>query len=155
MHRPVPVRRLRRAIYLLTSILAPSLSCGCLLGGCSMSFPITSLVPAGDDVTGSNPKVPFGSLLDEEDRRREKAALATALDPQGDGSPIRWENPKTGTKGMFTPQGQAFTKDGKVCRSFVGELKQDGDQKSILGTACAVAAGDWDVRDMKTLSPKA
>ncbi len=120
-----------------------------------MSFPITSLVPAGDDVTGSNSKVPFGRLLDEEDRRREKAALATALDPQGDGSAIRWENPKSGNKGMFTPQGHAFTQDGRVCRSFVGELKQDGDQKAILGTACAVAAGDWDVRDMKTMSPKA
>ncbi len=120
-----------------------------------MSFPITSLVPASDDVTGSNSKVPFGRLLDEEDRRREKAALATALDPQGDGSAIRWENPKTGNKGMFTPQGHAFTIEGKVCRSFIGELKQDNDQKAILGTACAVAAGDWDVRTMKTLSPKA
>ena len=127
----------------------------CLLGGCSMSFPITSLVPASDDVTGSNSKVPFGRLLDEEDRRREKAALATALDPQGDGSPIRWENAKSGNKGMFTPQGHAFTMDGKVCRSFVGELKQDGEQKAVVGTACAVAAGDWDVRTMKPLASKA
>ena len=120
-----------------------------------MSFPITSLVPASDDVTGSTSKVPFGRLLDEEDRRRQKAALATALDPQGDGSAIRWENPKSGNKGMFTPQGHAFTMDGKVCRSFVGELTQDGDQKAVVGTACAVAAGDWDVGTMKALPPKA
>ena len=119
-----------------------------------MSFPITSLMPASDDVTGSNSKVPFGRLLDEEDRRRQKAALATALDPQGDGNAVRWENPKTGNKGLFTPQGHAFAIDGKVCRSFIGELKQDDDQKAILGTACAVAAGDWDVRTMKTLAPK-
>ena len=120
-----------------------------------MSFPITSLVPAGDAVTGSNSKVPFGRLLDEEDRRREKAALATALDPQGDGSAIRWENPKTGNKGLVTPQGHAVTVDGKGCRAFIGELRQDDDQKSILGTACAIAAGEWDVRTMKALTPKA
>ena len=116
-----------------------------------MQFPLASLVPDKDDVTGSNSKVPFGRLLDEEDRRRQKAALATALDPQGDGSLIRWDNPKTGNRGMFDPQGHAFTMDGKVCRSFIGELKQDSDQKAILGTACAVNAGDWEVRTMKAL----
>ena len=116
-----------------------------------MQFPIASLVPEKDDITGSTSNVPFGRLLDEEDRRRQKAALATALDPQGDGSPIRWENPKTGNRGMFDPQGHAFTMDGKVCRSFVGELRQDNDQKAVVGTACAVSAGDWEVGMMKAL----
>ncbi len=119
-----------------------------------MQFPLASFVPDKSDVTGSNSSVPFGRLLDEEDRRRQKAALATALDPQGDGSPIRWENPRTGNQGMFNPQGHAFTMDGKVCRSFIGELKQDSNQKAILGTACAVNAGDWEVHTMKAL-PKA
>ena len=121
------------------------------LGACSMQIPLGSFVPDNDDVTGSNSKVPFGRLLDEEDRRRQKAALATALDPQGDGSLIRWENPKTGNRGMFDPQGHAFAMDGKVCRSFIGELKQDSEQRAIVGTACTVSAGDWEVRTMRPL----
>ena len=56
-----------------------------ILGACSMSFPMASMLPVSDDVTASNSTIPFARLLDEEDRRREKAALATALDPQGDG----------------------------------------------------------------------
>jgi surface antigen len=115
---------------------------------------MASMLPVSDDVTASNSTIPFARLLDEEDRRREKAALATALDPQGDGSPVHWENGKTNTKGIFTAQGHAFSADSKICRSFVGELIQETVQKTISGTACAVSAGEWAVRDMKSV-PKA
>lgn len=112
-----------------------------------MSIPIASLRPSADDVTGSNSTIPFGRLLDEEDRRREKAALATALDPQGEGAAVHWENPKSGNKGALTPMGQAYTKESKVCRGFRGELRLGGAQKTMISVACAVAAGDWEVRD--------
>ena len=114
-----------------------------LLGGCAMSFPMTSMVPGGDDITGSLADVPFGQLLDEEDRRRERAALATALDPQGDGATIHWENPKTGHKGSITASGHAYPADNKVCRGFTGDLTHKGGQRSMQGTACIVAAGEW------------
>ena len=117
-----------------------------------MSLPIASMLPAGDDVTGSNSHIPFGRMLDEEDRRREKAALATALDPQSEGASVHWENPKTANKGSFTPVGHAYPADGKVCRAFLGDLKQDGTARTIQGTACAASAGDWVVRDMKPFS---
>ena len=125
---------------------------GAALGGCSMSFPIASMLPASDDVTGSSSKVPFGRLLDEEDRRRQKAAMATALDPQGEGAAVHWENPRTGNRGSLTPVGRAYPEDSKVCRAFLGDLKQDGEQKTIQGTACAVSAGDWVVKDMRPFS---
>ncbi len=108
-----------------------------------MSFPMSSLMPAGDDVTGSLSKVPFGALLDEEDRRREKAALATALDPQGNGAPVHWENAESGNKGSLTAVGSAYTADAKICRDFLGTLKTKDVLKSARSTACAVAAGDW------------
>ena len=115
-----------------------------------MSIPMASLMPA-DDVTGSNETVPFGRMLDEEDRRREKAALATALDPQGDGSTVHWENVKS-AKGSITAVGRAYPHDGKVCRAFLADLERDTVQRKAQGTACTVAAGDWIVRDTKPFS---
>lgn len=122
---------------------------GPTLGGCSMSFPMSSLLPGSDDITGSLPKVPFGSLLDEEDRRREKAALATALDPQGDGSTVHWENAKSGSKGFLTAAGHAYPFDSKICRAFLAELTRDDEKRTAQGTACAVAAGEWEVKDTR------
>ena len=113
-----------------------------------MNFPMGSLVPA-DEVTGSNSTVPFGRLLDEEDRRREKAALNTALDPQGDGSTVHWENSKSGAKGAISAVGRAYPWDGKICRAFIGDLKRDDLARTIQATACTVAAGEWAVRDAK------
>lgn len=113
-----------------------------------MSFPMSSLMPGGDDVTGSLSKVPFGSLLDEEDRRREKAALATALDPQGNGAQVRWENADSGNTGSLTAVGPAYAAGPKVCRDFSGTLKTADTVKSVRSTACAVAAGDWVVTDL-------
>ncbi len=123
------------------------------LGGCSLSFPIAPLTQA-DEVTGSDSPVPFGRLLDEEDRRREKAALSTALDPQGDGATVRWENNRSGTKGAITAVGRAYTSDGKICRAFLGELAREALRRTVQGTACAVAAGDWQLRETKPFDRK-
>ena len=125
-----------------------------LLGACSLSFPIAPLMQS-DEVTGSDSPVPFGRLLDEEDRRREKAALSTALDPQGDGATVRWENATTGAKGAITAVGQAYNSDGKVCRAFLGDLVRDALHRAVQGTACAVAAGDWQLREAKPFAKNA
>ncbi len=113
-----------------------------------MSFPMASLMP-GDDVTGSNSPVPFGRMLDEEDRRRETAALATALDPQGDGATVKWDNVKSGDHGAITAMGKAYSADGKVCRAFTSELRQGDASRKLKGTACAESAGEWKVREAK------
>lgn len=123
---------------------------GPILGGCAMSFPIASLMP-GDDVTGSNSSVPFGRMLDEEGRRRETAALATALDPQGDGAMVRWANEKAGEHGAITAVGKAYNADSKICRAFVSELKQGETTRTLQGTACTVSAGEWKVTVAKSL----
>lgn len=150
-HRPaacglVPGSHICRGLRGLVLVVGASAP---LLGGCAMSFPMGSMLPASDDITGSLSKVPFGSLLNEEDRRREKAALATALDPQGDGTTVRWENQKSGNTGSVTPVGHAYPSDSRICRGFEGTIKRDGVERSLHGTACTVAAGDWEVRDAK------
>jgi len=109
-----------------------------------MSFPMASMLP--DDVTGTISKVPFGGLLDAEDRRREQAALATALDPQGDGSAVHWDNVKSGHKGSLTAVGDAFTQESKVCRAFLADLDSS---RTLQGIACTTAPGVWEMRGAK------
>ena len=113
-----------------------------------MTFPMAPLVPS-DAVTGSISPVPFGGVLDAEDSRREKAALATALDPQGDGATVHWENLKSGHKGAISAKGRAYSNDGKVCRAFSSVAVGLGAKRSVDGVACAIAAGDWIVQTSK------
>lgn len=111
-----------------------------------MSFPMASMMP-GDDVTGSNSPVPFGRMLGEEDRRREMAALATALDPQGDGATVKWDNSKSGHRGAITAQGKAYNSDSKICRAFTSEFDGNDMHRRLEGHACTAAAGEWKVAD--------
>lgn len=112
-----------------------------------MSFPIGSMQPDSDAVTGSI-RLPAGRLADEEDQRRSDAALSTALDPQGDSHPVHWENPTTHHKGSFTALGNAYPTDARVCRAFTGTIDgEPGGTVSLKGTACMVSAGVWAVTD--------
>ncbi len=109
-------------------------------------MPLTPVDPKLDDVTGSLPDVPFGGLLEREDQRRERAALATALDPQGDGSVVTWANPTTKTSGAITARGHAYPADDKVCRSFVSTLAQGATKQRLEGIACTDHGGEWTLR---------
>ena len=85
-------------------------------------------------------------MLDEEDRRRELAALATALDPQGDGALVKWENAKSGEHGTIVAEGKTYTKDAKICRGFRSELLRDRVRR-LRGVACTLSAGEWRVTE--------
>ena len=120
-----------------------------VLAGCSMSFPISPLISAKEDATGTVPKPPIASLLEPEDWRRAKAALSTALDPQGNGSLVGWENPDSGNKGTFTPVGKAYPLNAEICRVFLAELDRKGNEQSLQGTACADKQGEWTIAEAK------
>ncbi len=120
-----------------------------VLAGCSMSFPISPLMSAKEDATGTVPKSPIASLLKPEDWRRAKAALSTALDPQGNGSLVGWENPDSGNKGTFTPVGKAYPLNAEICRVFLAELDRKGNEQSLQGTACADKQGEWTIAEAK------
>lgn len=134
------------------SLTAPAL---CLilaagLGGCSAAIPLPSFI-SQDDVTGSirKPISPLSGNLDAEDWRRASGALGIALDPQGSGAPVRWDNPATGVKGSFTPVGEAQAVDGLICRAFISELGGSHTGQSQQGTGCRDKSGDWTVSDIK------
>ncbi|HUI19754.1 MAG TPA: RT0821/Lpp0805 family surface protein [Methylocella sp.] len=113
-----------------------------------MSFPISPLLNAKQDSASRAPALPIGDL-DAEDWRRAKAALSTALDPQGNGSLVGWENPDSGNRGSFTPVGRAYPQNSGICRVFLAELDRKGDAQSIQGTACSDKGGEWTIAEAK------
>lgn len=122
-----------------------------MLAGCAMSFPMAPLFHpgAGDDTTSKIPEASLSSMLDPEDWRRAKAALATALDPQGNGSLVGWDNPDSGAKGSFTPVGKPYPLDAKICRAFLAEVSRKDGAQTLQGTACSDRSGAWSIAEAK------
>jgi surface antigen len=120
------------------------------VSGCSAVIPLPSLI-SRDDTTGSiaAPLSPLSSSLDVEDWRRARAAMAVALDPQGNGAVVNWENPKSGAKGAFTPVGDARPADDRICRAFIAEIGGATPAQTLQGVACRDKASEWSVNDVK------
>ena len=75
--------------------------------------------------------------------------MAVAIDPQGNGSSVTWDNPESGLKGSFVSVGQPFVQSDQVCRSFVAILSGAVPDQSLQGTACRTSPDDWDVSGVK------
>lgn len=121
------------------------------IGGCSLAIPLPSLSATDEDATGSieKPGSPLGPVMDPEDWRRAAAALAVALDPQGNGAPVQWSNPISGAKGSFVQTGRPFPSDAVVCRQFSADMALRGGEHALAGSACVDKSGDWTVRDAR------
>ncbi|WP_283739751.1 RT0821/Lpp0805 family surface protein [Chelatococcus albus] len=122
--------------------------------GCSVTFPIGSLLDTGEEplVTGSIKPIDVSPLSPElagEDWRRAKSALAVALDPKGNGSSVSWDNPESGFKGSFVPVGRPFVSNDEICRVFLADLSLRSSKSSLQGTACRPSGGEWTVKDVK------
>jgi surface antigen len=123
----------------------------CALAACSFSMPLSPFGSTTDPVvTGSiGPISPLDPSLDQEDWRRARAALAVALDPQGNGARAGWENPETGRSGDFEAASRAFVRDDRVCRDFTAQLSlESGDERRLRGSACRFSENLWRVDDV-------
>ncbi|WP_262031583.1 RT0821/Lpp0805 family surface protein [Microvirga sp. Mcv34] len=124
---------------------------------CSFSFGLSALDDEEPKSTGTvtaRADTPLSPDLDQEDWRRAKAALAVALDPQGPGTQVSWDNPASTMKGTFTPMGAPFVKNDEICRSFSAHLSSPS-ASSLHGTACRPSGGDWAIKDVKPLKAAA
>jgi len=120
-------------------------------GACSFSFGVVGLEESEPQTTGSiaaTTTTPLSPDLNEEDWRRAKAALAVALDPQGPGTQVSWDNPTSGRKGTFTPTSTPFVENDRICRSF-SAVVTGASPSSLQGTACRPSGGEWAVKDVK------
>ena len=109
------------------------------LSGCSINFPLPSLM--SDDATGSvkSRPVPFAGDLDETDWRIAEPRLAEALKSGDTDASKQWANPASGRKGVFQPVAGAFKRDGQTCRAFLARINAPGSSKILQGVGCLMA----------------
>lgn len=120
------------------------------LSACSV--PVAGLSDERVETTGSILRAdasPLSPDLGQEDWRRAKAALAVALDPQGNGSAVKWDNPDSAIVGTITPVALPFVKHDEICRSFVATIAFPGRTSSLQGTGCRIAADEWRVQEVR------
>jgi surface antigen len=103
-------------------------------------------------VTGSIEKRPvsFGDDLAEEDWRRARAALTVALDPQGNGRPVKWDNPETGLHGTVNPTGLPYVAEDLICRNFLASVIGPERSRFVRGTGCKPSGGAWTLKRIRT-----
>ena len=133
----------------LTCASLLALAAGPLGGG---SFAIPPLVSPPQETTGSLHKIEqrLSADLSQEDTRRAKGALAIALDPQGNGKPVKWDNPDSRASGEIAAVGSPYVEGDEVCRRFRATTDpQSGPAKAVEGYACRLSANDWAIRDLK------
>ena len=113
-------------------------------------MPMFSLSP-DNDVTGSieTPASPLSPRLNEEDWRRAQSALVLAVDPQGNGTPVAWDNPESGAKGSFVAAGPLFLMENRICRPFSAEVNAKGQASSLAGSSCRLGPNEWVIKDVK------
>jgi surface antigen len=87
--------------------------------------------------------------LDPEDTRRARAAFATALDPQGSGSAVRWDNPDSGARGTVAAVGGPYLQGDTICRNFIASAQVASPETWRQGRACRLSPGEWDIRELK------
>ena len=146
-----------RRSHIVASLSALSLTmllCGCsqpllVFRGEVAEAPQTAEEPV---VTGSIEKRPvsFGDDLAEEDWRRARAALGVALDPQGNGRPVKWDNPETGLHGTVNPTGLPYVAEDLICRNFLASVVAPGRSRFVRGTGCKPSGGAWALKRVRT-----
>jgi surface antigen len=126
-----------------------------LLGGCSVTLPMASLLPnhhdADDDATGSIAKPEVAGWLDDADWTSAKPAFSRALDAQQSVT-TNWDNPTSGAKGTFVALGRPYTSVSGHCRTFRADIDRPAKDHFVEGTACADQTGDWQVTELKPSS---
>lgn len=119
-------------------------------GGCSLTMHLASF-QSDPETTSAVPRTPspLDPSLDDEDWRRAQAALNLAVDPQGSGQPVNWDNPSTKRKGSFAAAGNLVLVENTVCRPFSATIVQAGPAPREVkhsGQACRVGPGEWAMR---------
>jgi len=126
---------------------------------CSLTMQLASFNDE-PETTASIPARPsmatkLDASLDDEDWRRAQSALSLAVDPQGPGLPVNWDNPASKRKGSFVAAGNMMIVQDTICRPFAATLVQPtGKEAKHAGQACRLGPGEWALR-MDTPTPPA
>ncbi len=125
------------------------------LAACSIATPLgggvdsepTGSIPTVSLTLPSKPALP--ASLDDEDRRRALGALAIALDPQGNGATVRWDNPVSKAHGSVTPVGFAYPANDLICRAFSAQFDTIAGPRAAKGAACRDKEAQWTLSEFR------
>jgi surface antigen len=130
-----------------------------LCGGCSFSYQLGSLFGKDDDTpavssTGTTAPVtdaqkPMSDMPPDVDLAYARSAAMEVLASGEKRGSARWENPRTGARGMITPIAKAYIQDGLTCRDFLASFVSEGSEAWLQGEACRAKNGTWEVRSLK------
>jgi surface antigen len=112
--------------------------------GASDSEPTGSIAPVA---AKRSPGLPVA--LDDEDRRRALGALAIALDPQGNGATVHWDNPISKARGSVTPAGFAYPANDLICRDFNAQFTTAAGPETARGAACRDKNAQWTLAELR------
>ena len=112
--------------------------------GASDSEPTGSIAPVA---AKKSPGLPVA--LDDEDRRRALGALAIALDPQGNGATVHWDNPISKARGSVTPAGFAYPANDLICRDFNAQFTTASGPETARGAACRDKNAQWTLAELR------
>ncbi|MCJ2011132.1 RT0821/Lpp0805 family surface protein [Methylobacterium sp. J-076] len=135
-----------------------ALCLGAVLSGCSQPLllfrgtPEPAAAAVEEPVTTGSIAAPrtFGPDLSGEDWRRAQAALTVALDPQGNGRPVKWDNPDSGLHGSVNPTGLPYVAEDQICRTFLASVIGTEKSRFVRGTGCKPSGGEWTLKRMHT-----
>lgn len=125
------------------------------LAACAVATPFGGAIdskPTGS-IAPPTPSLPsptaLPATLDSEDRRRALGALAIALDPQGNGASVHWDNPVSKAHGLVTPMGYAYPANDLVCRDFSAQFDTSAGAETRRGAACRDKNAQWAIAELK------
>jgi len=132
------------------------IACGILcqgLAACAVATPLANGIdpkPTGS-INAPTPKAPAAlpATLDAEDRRRALGALAIALDPQGNGAAVHWDNPVSKAHGLVAPVGYAYPSNDLVCRDFSAQFDMPSGVQTRRGAACRDKSAQWTIAELR------
>jgi len=79
------------------------------------------------------------------DRAAYERTAQKGLTELSDGLVVDWQNPETGTSGIFRPIRSFTLGDGRYCRQYRTTVSFDKNVQSGNGMACRTADGRWQV----------
>jgi surface antigen len=126
------------------------------LAACAFGSPLggppgpTDWEATGSIAPASAKKAPgLPVALDDEDRRRALGALAIALDPQGNGATVHWDNPVSKARGSVTPAGYAYPANDLICRDFNAQFTTASGPEMTRGAACRDKNAQWTLAELR------
>ena len=75
--------------------------------------------------------------------------IAVEQDPQGNGRPVKWDNPDSNLRGSVNPTGLPYVAEDEICRDFLATVIAPEGSRFVRGTGCKPSGGAWTLKKLR------